>query len=99
MHSSMIGKIEKAHRYAQEPDRVRLDGLSATFRGSHDDYRITLQDGHWTCTCHTFESHAVGTCAHVMALQQVLGSMLDESVRYDVGLTADAMPAESGANA
>ena len=90
MHSSMIGKIEKAHRYAQEPDRVRLDGLSASFRGSHDDYLISLKDGHWTCTCHTFESHAVGTCAHVMALQQLLGTMLDENVRYDVGMESEA---------
>ena len=24
MNSGMIGKIEKAHRYAQEPDRVRV---------------------------------------------------------------------------
>lgn len=84
MHSSMIGKIEKAHRYAREPERVRLNSLNATFHGGHDEYTIELKDGHWTCSCHTFSSHAVGTCAHVMALQQMLGEMLPADLRYDV---------------
>jgi hypothetical protein len=67
----MIGKIEKAHRYAREPERVHLDALNATF------------DGEWHCSCHTFESHAVGdTCAHVMALQDMMKSMLSEDARY-----------------
>ena len=43
---------------------------------------IELRDDHWHCSCHTFESHVVGTCAHVMALQQILGTMLPEDVRY-----------------
>jgi hypothetical protein len=82
MNSSMIGKIEKAHRYAREPERVRITGFAASFRGGHDDYAVELKDGHWHCSCHTFESHIVGTCAHVMALQQMLGSMLPEDIRY-----------------
>ena len=84
MHSSMIGKIEKAHRYAKEPERVRLTSLNAGFRGGHDEYTISLQDGHWVCSCHTFESHAVGTCSHVMALQQMLGEMLEPDLRFDI---------------
>ena len=84
MNSSMIGKIEKAHRYAREPERVRFNSLNATFQGGHDDYKVELVDGHWTCSCHTFESHAVGTCSHVMALQQMLGLMLAPDLRYDV---------------
>jgi hypothetical protein len=82
MNSSMIGKIEKAHRYAREPERVRISAFAATFRGGHDDYTVELHDGHWHCSCHTFESHVVGTCAHVMALQQMLGTMLPEDIRF-----------------
>jgi hypothetical protein len=82
MNSSMIGKIEKAHRYAREPERVSITEFTASFRGSHDDYTIALKDGHWQCSCHTFESHVVGTCAHVMALQQMLGPMLPEDIRF-----------------
>jgi hypothetical protein len=82
MNSSMIGKIEKAHRYAKEPSRIKFQEFVATFQGGHDTYTVTLKDGHWTCSCHTFESHVVGTCAHVMAMQAVLGEMLDEEVRF-----------------
>ena len=84
MHSSMIGKIEKAHRYAREPQRVQFNALNATFHGGHDDYEISLVDGHWTCSCHTFESHAIGTCSHVMAIQQMLGAMLAPDLRFAV---------------
>lgn len=79
----MIGKIEKAHRYAHEPERVQVHDFTATFAGGHDQYTVTLHDGDWHCSCHTFESHVVGTCSHVMALRLMLGAMLPESVRYD----------------
>jgi hypothetical protein len=82
MNSSMIGKIEKAHRYAQEPERVKFDELAVTFKGSHDDYHITFEDHQWKCTCHTFTSHAVGTCSHVMAMQQLLAPMLADDARF-----------------
>ena len=83
MHSSMIGKIEKAHRYAREPHRVHVSNLSASFDGGHDTYTVELRDGQWHCNCHTFESHAVGdTCAHVMAMQEMFKPMLSEEARY-----------------
>lgn len=90
MNSSMIGKIEKAHRYAREPERIRFQRLEATFHGGHDDYTVSLSGAEWHCTCHTFESHAVGTCAHVMAMQQLLGRMLSDDAKYG----ADPAPAE-----
>ena len=97
MNSSMIGKIEKAHRYAREPERVQLQELVASFRGGHDDYAIRLRDGQWECSCHTFSSHMVGTCSHVMALQQMLGSMLSSDARYGGdGLVATAPAAAAG---
>src|SRR3954470_21081251 len=81
MNSSMIGKIEKAHRYAREPERVRIQTLQATFHGGHDDHSVQLQDGHWRCSCHAFSSHVLGTCAHVMAIQQMMWPMLSEEDR------------------
>ena len=36
MHSSVIGKIEKAHRYARERDRITVEGVQVTFRGDND---------------------------------------------------------------
>ena len=77
MNSSIIGKIEKAKRYAAEPERVHVNALNATFRGSHDEYMITLEDGRWHCSCHFFETQDYGTCSHVMAIQRLLTPMVD----------------------
>lgn len=82
MNSSMIGKIEKAHRYAQEPDRAQITSIESTFRGGHDDYQVRFANGQWNCSCHTFSSHVIGTCSHIMAMQQMLGSMLPQEARF-----------------
>lgn len=82
MNSSMIGKIEKAHRYAREPERIRFQAFEAVFRGGHDAYTVRLVDGDWRCSCNTFASHAVGTCSHVMAMQQILSAMLPDHARF-----------------
>lgn len=84
MNSMLIGKIEKAHRYAHEPERVKLQSLSASFQGGHDDYTVDLESDSWTCTCHTFETQAIGTCSHIMALQEILRDMLTADARFSV---------------
>ena len=40
MHSSLIGKVEKANRYARELDRITIDRLSLTFRGDNDTHHV-----------------------------------------------------------
>ena len=82
MNSGMIGKIEKAHRYAQEPERIQVSTFTATFRGGHDSYVVSLDGATWTCSCHTFESHMVSTCSHIMAIQLVLAPMLSNDAKY-----------------
>jgi hypothetical protein len=52
MHSSLIGKVEKANRYARELDRMTIDRLSLTFRGDNDTHHVALEAGQWRCTCH-----------------------------------------------
>ena len=79
MHSSVIGKIEKANRYARETDRISFEQLSVTFRGDNDSHRVALDAGRWQCNCHYFDSWK--TCAHVLALQKVLGAMLPEDAQ------------------
>jgi hypothetical protein len=81
MNSSMIGKIEKARRYAQEPERIRINALTALFHGTNDDYTVNLHDGVWHCSCHTFEHF--GSCAHIIAAQRLLAPMLPEMARYE----------------
>jgi len=76
MQSSLIGKIEKAKRYAQETERITFSELSVKFQGEHDNYTINYQEGKWHCSCHFFSNW--GLCSHTMALQRILGNMLPE---------------------
>ena len=78
MNSSLIGKIDKARRYAQEPNRARFQSLHVKFQGGHDVYDVQLQDREWTCNCHTYDS--LGTCSHIMAMERLLASMIPEDV-------------------
>ena len=38
MQSSLIGKIQKAKRYSEEPERINITELTSTFRGGNGDY-------------------------------------------------------------
>ena len=92
MHSSLIGKVEKANRYARELDRITIDRLSLTFRGDNDTHHVSLDAGSWQCTCHYFESW--GSCVHLLALQKILGVMLPEEAQVAIFAEhASAIPA------
>ena len=95
MHSSLIGKVEKANRYARELDRMTIDRLSLTFRGDNDTHHVALDSGQWRCTCHYFESW--GSCAHYAGAAEGLRSdaargrpgldLLRGTARRDRGVT------------
>jgi len=74
MQPSLVGKIEKAKRYAEEPERVTIRNFSADFRGENDSHTLSLNDGKWSCNCHFFSQW--GQCVHIMTLQRLLGRML-----------------------
>ena len=74
MQSSLIGKIEKANRYAQETERITFSELSVKFRGENGSYDTSYKEGKWHCSCHFFPSW--GRCSHTMALEKILGKML-----------------------
>ncbi len=76
MQSSLIGKIEKAKRYAQERDRITFSGLAVEFRGENDRHTTEYNNGEWHCSCNFFSSW--GRCCHTMALEKILGDMLPE---------------------
>lgn len=89
MQSDLIGKIEKARRYAAEPDRVKFIELRANFNGGNSNHEVVLREGHWTCDCSFFQTW--GTCAHVMAMQRMLNPMLDEEARQaELAIAASA---------
>ncbi len=85
MQSSLIGKVEKARRYAQETERVTFSELSVKFRGEHDNYHTSYKDDKWHCSCSFFSNW--GLCSHTMALQRILSNMLSDealAAKYDI---------------
>ena len=85
MQSSLIGKIEKANRYAQETDRVTFSDFSVKFRGENNDYDTGYKDGKWHCSCPFFTNW--GLCSHTMALEKILGQMLPAEAMTTQGET------------
>lgn len=87
MNSSLIGKIEKARRYADERDRrISFEALSVRFHGDNDEHETQLDGVNWSCTCDFFEGY--GACCHTMALERVLDGMLPREARERTYLDA-----------
>jgi hypothetical protein len=74
MDYGMIGKIEKAKRYAQERNRIHVESFRATFDGDNNPHTVEYREGQWKCDCDFFLSRAV--CSHTMALERILEGML-----------------------
>ncbi len=75
MDYGMIGKMEKAKRYAEERERIVFKQFKVLFTGNHNDHTVTYEDGEWGCTCEFF--HSRGRCSHTMALELILEQMVD----------------------
>ena len=54
MDSGMIGKIEKAKRYAEERDRVEFEAFTVTFDGANNPHTVHFDCGKWQCDCSYF---------------------------------------------
>lgn len=74
MHSGMIGKIEKARRYAEDRSRFDVEALRVRVRGNNGDHEVVLHDGAWTCECDFFALEQA--CAHTMALEVLFDGMV-----------------------
>jgi hypothetical protein len=70
----MIGKIEKARRYADEPKRAQFLEFQVKFQGDNSEHMVSYRGGHWECGCRFFQGR--GVCSHTMALERILGEML-----------------------
>jgi hypothetical protein len=79
VHASMIGKVEKAMRYAHEPDRVKVNRLELSFAGDNGPHAVSLDADQWRCDCPLFAK--VGGCVHTLAVQKMLDPVLSEAQR------------------
>jgi len=74
MDYGMIGKIEKAKRYAQERNRIHIESLKVSFDGENNSHTVNYVNGEWQCDCDFFQSR--GRCCHTMAMEIVLEGMI-----------------------
>lgn len=75
MDYGLIGKIEKAKRYAEERERITFQQFTVIFEGENNDHTITYDHGVWHCNCDFFQTR--GRCSHTMALETILEGMVD----------------------
>lgn len=74
MDYGMIGKIEKAKRYASERSRIGFTGLAVDFTGEHGTYEVLLNAEGWHSNSPAFMAHGIDV--HIMALERLLDGML-----------------------
>jgi len=78
MDYGMIGKINKAKRYAEQRNRIRFESLAVTFEGENNPHSVHMDRGVWQCDCDFFQTR--GRCSHTMALEIILEDMLPATV-------------------
>jgi hypothetical protein len=66
MDSGMIGKLDKAKRYAQEPHRFHFETFTVKIDGENNSHVVKFADNKWDCDCDYFRSHRV--CTHTLSL-------------------------------
>jgi hypothetical protein len=74
MDSGMIGKIQKAKFYAEEPERICFEQFRVALQGTNSQHTVVYDQASWRCTCNFFASR--GVCSHTMAMERLLGVML-----------------------
>ena len=79
MDSGMIGKVEKAKRYAEDRHHFRFNQLDLTFHGDNNEHHVSYQNGAFNCDCEFFLTHQ--RCSHTMALEILLKDMIVETAQ------------------
>jgi hypothetical protein len=82
MDYGMIGKIEKAKRYAQQRDRIHFKQFTVTLNGDNNPHTVNYDSGRWQCDCDFFLLR--GRCSHTMAMERVLEPMVLEQAEPTV---------------
>ncbi len=80
MDYGMIGKIEKAKRYAQEKERFQFSNFRVTMSGDNSAHTVDYDNGEWRCDCAFFNTR--GRCSHTIALEMILEGMLPVQVEH-----------------
>lgn len=73
---SIANRILKAKQYAEEKDkRIRVHSFEVDLAGEHDQHIVSYDHGSWTCECEEFALRNI--CAHVMAMEEIMGDAVE----------------------
>ena len=86
MRSFAHSLVEKAHRYSDQPDRLRLTSFTLEVDGDHGRRVVTLAESGFTCDCD--HHHHERVCAHVLAAERVFGRYLAREAVPVLGVAA-----------
>jgi hypothetical protein len=93
MYSFLYSLVAKAHRYAAEPARRRVEQLAVRLDGDHGAHAVRLAGARLVCDCahHTHQ----GVCAHVLAVGDLFRAHLPaDAIAYPARSTwTDPAPA------
>jgi hypothetical protein len=74
MDHMMIGKIEKAKRYANQRERIHFTQFTVVLNGDNNPHTVHYDNGQWSCDCDFFKLR--GMCSHTMAMEKILDPMV-----------------------
>ena len=74
MDYGLIGKIEKAKRYAEQKERICFEQFTVKIDGDNNPHTVMYAEGSWHCDCNFFLTR--GFCSHTMAMERILSPML-----------------------
>lgn len=76
---SIASRILKARQYADERDkRIRVLHFKVQLEGEHDTHTVGYDRGRWSCECEEYQLR--GICAHIMAMEEVLGDTVEPAM-------------------
>lgn len=82
MDNAMIGKIEKARRYAEEKEeRVTFESFTVTIKGDNGTHTISYKNGQFFSEGPIFKAH--GYSAHTMAVERLLRGMIPSPAKTE----------------
>ncbi len=84
---SAASRIIKARQYAAEKDqRIRVYSFEVEIHGDNANHFVSYNRGKWNCDCEEFIRR--GICAHVMAMEEILGDSVEPAFLPEPGSAA-----------
>jgi len=76
---STASRIVKARQYAEERDRrVKVHSFEVELHGDNSNHVVSYDSSNWNCDCEEFTMR--GVCAHVMAMEEILGESVEPAM-------------------